>query len=119
MFKTEPEVIYRALLDSDKFTNFSGAPAEILGEEGGKFSCFGGAIVGRNIELIPNSRIVQAWRVSDWAGGVYSIARFELAAEKDGTRLLFDHTGFPEENYEHLSAGWLKNYWEPLQKISS
>jgi activator of HSP90 ATPase len=61
-----------------QFTAFSGAPAEIDREPGGTFSLFGGLIVGRNVELIPKERIVQAWRPADWEAGVYTLVRFEL-----------------------------------------
>jgi hypothetical protein len=33
-----------------------------------------------------------------------------------GTRLVFDHDGFPEEMKEHLASGWQSNYWEKLTK---
>ena len=84
---------------------------------GGTFSLFGGHIIGRHIELVPNKRIVQAWRVVDWDPGLYSIAKFELAEQGPGTKIVFDHTGFPKGKAEHLAAGWKANYWEPLVKF--
>jgi hypothetical protein len=33
-----------------------------------------------------------------------------------GTVLIFDHTGFPDDNRDHLDAGWSSNYWDPLKK---
>jgi activator of HSP90 ATPase len=68
------------------------------------------------IELVPSIRIVQAWRVIDWNPGVYSIAKFSLTEHAGGTRLIFDHTGFPNGEGQHLADGWKANYWEPLQK---
>jgi activator of HSP90 ATPase len=115
-FDANPQNIYSALLDSKQFTAFSGAPADIHSEAGGAFSCFNGVILGRNIELVPNERIVQAWRVSGWQPGVYSVVKFELKAQGPGTKLIFDHTGFPEGTREHLDAGWKSRYWVPLQK---
>src|SRR5882672_1052085 len=90
--------------------------ARISGEAGGAFTIFGGHISGRIVELVPNERVVQAWRPADWAPGVYSIARFELLENGAGTRLVFDHTGFPKGQAEHLAAGWKTNYWQPLVK---
>ena len=87
---------------------------DISREVGGAFILFGGHIVGRHIELVPHERIVQAWRVGDWEPGLYSIARFELKEEGSETKLVFDHTGFPNGKGEHLAAGWRANYWEPL-----
>ena len=83
---------------------------------GGAFSCFNGMITGRNVELIPNQRIVQAWRAGNWPEGVYSIVRFELNARGSNTKLTLDHAAFPDGAAEHLDGGWHKMYWEPLKK---
>jgi activator of HSP90 ATPase len=115
-FKARPQQLYEALLDSKQFTEFSGRPAEIDREVGGAFSLFKGHIIGRNVELIPNERIVQAWRVVTWPEGTYSIVRFELKPQGSGTHLVFDHIGFPEGLHDHLAAGWEENYWSLLKK---
>lgn len=115
--KASPQRIYEALLDAKQFASFSGVPAEIDPKVGGAFSMFGGQIEGRNVELIPNQRIVQAWRPTHWASGVYSIARFELKPESPGTLVVLDHTGFPEGDFDHLEWGWKTHYWEPLRKF--
>ena len=116
-FKTSPQRVYSALTDAAEFQAFTGgAPAEIANVAGGAFSCFGGMILGRNIELVPNERIVQAWRAGNWGDGDYSIVRFVLNATEAETQLVFDQTGFPEEHREHLDAGWHKMYWEPLRR---
>jgi len=81
------------------------------------FILFGGHIIGRQIELVPNERIVQAWRVVDWEPGVYSIAKFELREQGSGTKIVLDHMGFPKGLGEHLAAGWRSHYWEPLEKF--
>jgi activator of HSP90 ATPase len=114
-YKTTPDRIYQALLDAKQFKAFSGLPAEIDPKPGGWFKLFDGHIEGRNIELVPNRRIVQAWR-SGWPPGIYSIAKFELVASGSNTRIAFDHTGFPEGEQEHLASGWTEHYWEPLHK---
>jgi len=123
VFKTSRKRLYEALTDPKQFTKFTSfspmtkaAPAEISGEAGGAFSCFGGQIVGRQVELVPNERIVQAWRVATWDPGMYSIAKFELKEQGSETRLIFDHTGFPTGKAERLAEGWKANYWEPLHK---
>ena len=116
-FAASPARLYDALIDEKQFSALSGgAPAKISSEVGGGFSCFGGMIVARQVELIPNRRIVQAWRVGNWDAGVYSIARFEISEKGSGSLLVFDHTGFPDGQGEHLDAGWKANYWEPLKK---
>jgi activator of HSP90 ATPase len=117
IIKASPRQVYDTLLDAKQFSAFTGgAPAEIDSKAGGAFSCFGGMITGRNVELMPNQRIVQAWRAGNWPEGVYSIVRFELDAQGSETRLTLDHSAFPEGNAEHLEGGWHKMYWEPLKK---
>ena len=116
-FAAAPARVYDALIDERQFGTLSGgAPTQISIEAGGAFSCFGGMIVGRQVELTPKRRIVQAWRAGNWDDGLYSIARFELREQGSATLLVFDHSGFPEGQAEHLAAGWKANYWEPLKK---
>jgi activator of HSP90 ATPase len=116
-FKTSSPRIYEALLDSKQFSAFSGEPAQIDRRAGGAFSMFAGKIVGRNIELLRSERIVQAWRHASWHAGVYSIVKFELRTRATETRVLLDHTGFPEGAFDHLNAGWKMRYWDPLEKF--
>lgn len=116
-FKASPQRIYEALLDSKQFAAVTGMPAEIDPKAGGAFSMFGGLIVGRNVELIPNQRIVQAWRPTHWDPGVYSLVKFELKSHAPNTTVVLDHTGFPEGDYDSLNSGWKPRYWDPLKKF--
>ena len=116
-FGAAPADVYRALVDATEFSALTGgAGAEIGDAPGDALSLFGGMITGRQLELVPDRRIVQAWRASRWADGVYSIARFELEPSGAGTRVVFDHTGYPDDEHDHLAAGWDANYWEPLAR---
>ncbi len=92
-------------------------PAEISSEAGGAFALYGGYITGRQVELVPNVRIVQAWRAGSWPPGAYSIVRFELVEQGPGSKIVFDHTGFPKGEAESLASGWRVHYWEPLAKV--
>jgi activator of HSP90 ATPase len=114
--KASPQRVYEILLDSKQFTAFSGMPANIDSAVGGAFSMFGGMIVGRNIELVANQRIVQAWRPTHWDPGVYSVVKFELKPQGNGTLLILDHSGFPEGDCDSLLKGWGLRYWDPLKK---
>ena len=114
-FNASPESLYLALTSAEEFSAFTGAPAEVSEDEGGLLSCFGGQITGRNIELIPNERIVQAWRAAPWPEGVYSIVRFDISQTGEMTTVDLEHTGYPEGGEEHLEGGWHKMYWEPLK----
>ena len=116
-FKASPQRIYELLLDSKQFAGLTGRPAEIDPKEGGAFTMFGGLIIGRNVELIANQRIVQAWRPTHWDPGIYSIVKFEFREQGAHTRLVLDHTGFPEDQHDSLDSGWKGHYLEPLAKL--
>jgi activator of HSP90 ATPase len=92
-------------------------PTKLSSHVGGAFSLFDGYIVGRQLELMPDELIVQAWRVLSWPRGVYSVVRFELSEQAGVTTLVFDHTGFPKGDAEHLASGWQEHYWDPLTKL--
>jgi uncharacterized protein YndB with AHSA1/START domain len=111
-----PQRVYDALTEAKQFASFSGRPATIDAKVGGAFSLFDGHIVGVNVDLVPGKLIVQAWRAADWPAGVYSIARFQLTPQGKGTRVIFDHIGFPEGMKDHLTEGWAANYWSLLAK---
>lgn len=130
VFKATPKQLYEALIDTkqfDKVIQLSGVmnsgkslgtkPTSISRDEGGAFTIFGGHIIGRQIELKSNERIVQAWRVVDWEPGVYSIAKFDIAQQGPQTKIIFDHTGFPKGKADHLATGWEEHYWKPLEKL--
>jgi len=116
-FAASPHRVYEALLDEKQFSRFTGAPAKINRTEGGALSLFGGAIVARNVELVADKRIVQAWRDPEWASGVHSIVRFELTSMGAGAHLVLDHTGFPAGQYSELDSGWHEHYLEPMKKF--
>jgi activator of HSP90 ATPase len=115
-FSAPPSRIYQALTDLKDFSQATGAPASGESTEGAAFSAFGGHITGRHLELVPNKLVVQAWRAKTWPEGIHSIVRFELRPEGSGTKLVFDHEGFPEAEKDHLAGGWPTMYWQKIAK---
>lgn len=131
-FKADRRAVYAALTDSKQFdaiTRLSDAlalvtapnakPTSIGRTVGGAFTLFGGYITGRNLELVRDQRLVQAWRVGNWDPGDYSIAKFVLIANGPETKLVFDHRAFPQGAGAHLASGWHTHYWQPLAKFLS
>ena len=115
-FKASPREVYEVLMDSRKHSKFTGDKAIISRRVGGKFTV-GEYIQGVNLELVPNEKIVQSWRGSDWPEGHFSRAIFSLRAEGSGTRLTLTQTGVPEENHEEIRQGWHDYYWKPMKDM--
>ena len=104
-------------MDSGKHTAATGMPAKIDRKVGGKWSAFGGMILGRTLMLVPNKMIVQAWRSKAWKSSdpdSVLVVRFEKAP--GGTRVDLSHVGVPAHDHKGVTNGWRKYYWKPWKK---
>ncbi|HXI48011.1 MAG TPA: SRPBCC domain-containing protein, partial [Steroidobacteraceae bacterium] len=132
LFDASPQRVYDALTsgksfdaitrlsDGDALLKAEGAkPTAINAEVGGTFTLFGGYVTGRNLEMLPAERLVQAWRAGSWKAGAFSIAAFSFVKEGAKTKLLFDHRGFPDGAGASLAQGWHVHYWSPLKAFLS
>ena len=115
-FAVPPQRVYELLTNGAKFGEVTGKPGKGGGSAGAMFSLFDEWLEGRQIELVPGERVVQAWRFRDWAPGVYSIVRFTLTPEGAGTRLAVHHDAYPAEFHDHLATNWRPFYFEPFAK---
>jgi len=116
-FKASPHEIYEMLMDSGKHAKLTGEKARISRKIGGKLTAYGGYIEGINLNLVPDRKIVQSWRGSDWPQGHYSRATFSLKKIKNGTHLTFTQSGVPDQYYHDISQGWRDYYWKPMKEM--
>ena len=116
-FKASAHEVYETLMDSKKHAELVGDEAKISKKVGAKFRIYGGEIEGVNLELVPDKKIVQSWRYSDWPKGHYSKATFLLEESKGSTKLTFTQAEVPEALYEDVSQGWKDYYWQPMKEI--
>jgi len=116
-FKATSHDIYETLMDSKKHSQLTGSKAQTSKKVGAKFSIYEGEIQGVNLELVPDHKIVQSWRYSDWPEGHYSKATFLLEENKGATKLTFTQTEVPEELYQDVSQGWRDYYWQPMKEM--
>ena len=80
-----PKEVYSAWLDIDAHTNMTGGRAEASPAKGATFTAWDGYILGTNLELEANHRIVQAWRTSEFPDGSAD-SRLEVVFEESGWR---------------------------------
>ncbi|MBI4330905.1 MAG: SRPBCC domain-containing protein [Chloroflexi bacterium] len=116
-FKANPHDVFETLMDSSKHSRITDSVAKISRKVGGKFSVWDGGIEGINLELVPDKKIMQSWRTSEWPAGHYSTVTFSLKEVDAGTRLTLTHTGIPENDYEGVKQGWRDFYWEPMKEM--
>lgn len=117
-----PAQVYAILADAEALSALSGMSGQAARSAGEEFSAFDGHVTGRQIDLVPDQRVVQAWRFPVWEPGRYTIVRFTLATEDGGTRLVIDQPegadalGCHQTWHDHLDANWPTFYLTPLTK---
>ena len=118
-FKATPHEVYEALIDSRKHSAFTGDKAIISRKVNGKFSAYSGGLRGKNLELVKDKKIVQAWQciMRGWSKEYFSIATFSLKKTKSGTKLEFTHAGVPISCNASIAEGWRTYYWKPMKEM--
>jgi uncharacterized protein YndB with AHSA1/START domain len=112
-----PQAIYDAWLDSSGHTRMTGGEAQMSAEAGGSFTAWDGYISGRNLELIPHTRIVQSWRTTRFTEQhPDSKITVTLASATGGTILTLTHSNVPDGQTSYEEGGWQTHYFEPMQK---
>jgi activator of HSP90 ATPase len=114
-----PAEVYNAWLSSEGHAGMTGSPATVSAVVGGEFEAWDGYIHGKNLELEPNRRIVQAWRTSEFSANEPD-SRIEIILEPAGkeTKLTLRHTGLPPHGGQY-EEGWVDSYFVPMKEYFS
>ena len=115
-FKLEasPADVYNALTNPMMIEIWTGEPAEMSTEPGSEFSLWEGEIIGRNIEFVPNEKIVQSWFFGEDSESIVTI---KLHSDKQGTNVEVHQTNIPDEAYENISEGWESDYIGGMKEL--
>jgi uncharacterized protein YndB with AHSA1/START domain len=117
LIRATPQAIYDAWLDSRGHTEMTGGEAEMSTETGGVVSAWDGYISGRNLELVPHTRIVQSWRTTQFTEqDADSRIIVTLAPAAGGTILTLEHCNVPDGQTSYEQGGWQSHYFEPMQR---
>ena len=114
------EDIYVAWLDSDLHAAMTAADSAVASQEiGASHQAHGNYISGKNIELVPNQKIVQSWRTVEFAADDED-SLIEVSLEEEGryTKITLRHSNLPE-NGGHYEQGWIDHYFTPMQDYFS
>jgi uncharacterized protein YndB with AHSA1/START domain len=125
VFAHAPETIWKTLTDGALMARWLGmTPTGFEAVKGNRFTFkttpageWDGTIRCEVQEVIPNERLVYAWRGGDEANTGYgsqldTVVTFTLSKAANGTRLTLVHAGFvlPKNDtaYKNMSGGWKK-----------
>jgi activator of HSP90 ATPase len=104
----EPSDIYSALTNPYTIELWSGYPAVMSTEPGSEFSIWDGDIAGRNLEFIPDKKILQEWYFGEQAEK--SIVSISINPDRDNSMVTVEHTNIPDEDFADISEGWREFY---------
>ena len=114
------EQIYKAWLDSEEHSAFTGSPAQINPGVGGKFTAWDGYIYGKTLEAEPFRRILQAWRTTEFPEHSPD-SQLEILIEEvdNGGKVTLIHTDIPDGQGDDYRQGWEEYYFKPMQRYFS
>jgi len=112
-----PKELFDTYLDSKKHSAVTGGKPRISRKAGAKFTAWNGALSGRNLQIVPNRLIVQAWRsVHFKRSDLDSILILEFSKAPGGGRIDLVHVNVPPQDHKGVKSGWPKYYWKPWKK---
>jgi activator of HSP90 ATPase len=105
----EPSDVYSALTNPYTIELWSGYPAEMSTDPESEFSLWEGDITGKNLEFIPDKKIVQEWYFGDQPEK--SIVTISVFPDKGNSSVTVEHTNIPDDEYDNIAEGWREFYF--------
>jgi activator of HSP90 ATPase len=84
-------------------------------EPGTEFSLWEGDITGRNIEFVPDRKIVQEWYFGEQQEK--SVVTVNIRPERDYSLVTVEHTNIPDDDFENISEGWNEYYMGAINAL--
>ena len=103
-FAASPRTLFELYLDSKKHSAATGGKANINRKVGGAFTAWNEQLRGRNLLIVRNKLIVQAWRsVNFKPGDADSILILEFSRAPGGGRVDLIHVNVPSQDHKGVT----------------
>lgn len=121
-----PSVVFKFLTDAKKMIRWMGIAAEIDPKPGGIYRLDPNGrdvILGKYLEVIPDSRVVFTWGWENPTPGMPAVpagstqVEIDLQPEGAGTRLKLIHRNLPPDARDRHELGW-SHYTHRLKSVS-
>jgi activator of HSP90 ATPase len=112
--RTTAAELFDILLTPEKHSAIhGGVKTKISKQEGDTFSLLDGELIGKNLMIVPNRMIVQAWRGNVWEEkDLDSILTLIFTDTKGGAQIRMVHAFTPNQ-FREL---WDEIYWQPIKR---
>jgi activator of HSP90 ATPase len=111
----EPSDIYSAITNPFTIELWSGYPAQMSTEPGSEFSLWEGDISGRNIEFVPDRKVVQEWYFGEQ--NEKSIVVINIVPDRENSLVTVEHTNIPDEDFNDIAEGWREYYFDAISRF--
>ncbi|KAJ3209776.1 hypothetical protein HDU82_000138 [Entophlyctis luteolus] len=107
--------LFSTLLDPARVQVWTRGPAIIKPEAGAEVSLFGGNVTGKILEIVPNKKIVQTWRLKSWPSSHYSTVTLTLEEQRESVTLRLSQTDVPIGEKELTTTNWTGYYFNGIK----
>ncbi|OYT14834.1 MAG: ATPase [Bacteroidetes bacterium 4572_77] len=115
--KAEVQDVFTALTNPFTIELWSGETAIMSKEINSEFSLWGGDIVGKNLEIVENEKLVQQWYFGEEDETSPSIVSLKLWVKGAQCSVELLHTNIPDEAYDNIVEGWNEAYLGAVKKM--
>jgi activator of HSP90 ATPase len=110
------EELFDALVNPDVIEIWSRDEAKMGDGIGDTFSLWSGQMFGKNLEVIPNKKLVQEWSYENWEAP--SKVTFTLKSKsKNKTIIELLHEDVPEKAHRSIESGWDEYYLGAIKRM--
>ncbi|KHJ40936.1 activator of Hsp90 ATPase [Trichuris suis] len=106
---------YMAFVSENMVKVYTRAPCSVDGRPGGKFWLFDHMVDGVFLELEPGKKVSMNWRMKTWPEDQTSTVLLTFEQQDDGTELLLEQTGVPENHFDATEDGWRRHYFTAIK----
>jgi len=116
-FAATPEELFEMYIDSKKHSAATGSRARISRKAGAAFTACNGKLRGKNLLIVPNRLVMQAWRSAHWpASDPDSMLLLAFKDAPGGGQVDLLHVNVPAHDRAGVAKGWKKYYWQPWKR---
>ena len=115
--KAQTQDVFTALTNPFSIELWSGNQAVMSTEVGFEFSLWDGDIIGKNIEVLTNKKLVQEWYFGEEEEELKSIVTIKLWEKNSNTSVELNHSNIPDEAYENIVEGWNEAYFGAIKAL--
>jgi activator of HSP90 ATPase len=116
-FAAPPEELFEMYVDAKKHSAATGGKARISRKAGDSFTAWNGKLQGKNLLIVPERLVMQAWRATHWPkSDPDSLLLLAFSAAPGGGQVELVHANVPEHDRQGVSKGWQECYWKPWKR---